>query len=544
MNHDSFVLSRRLLHSANRELSRIDFLRQVSKVIIELAGCDEMELRLNEGNLSFGWKFRLHPREISAFEILPGVQNPDGKTIPCSHADALLERLCRDVLSGRADPASHSFTKHGSFWTGNNEMPSDFYPATDNTGSAVLGGDYRSIALIPFAINDGNVGLLHLKSRQRQFFTPAQIELYEGFAQTLGMAVAVRQAQFGLRERIKELTCLYGITEIVSRPETALEEILQCIVMLLPPALQHPEMAVARINLDKRSYTTTNFRESPLSLCAEVVVGGELRGNVEVAYLQEGATVERGWFLDEEQNLIDAVASQVALIVKRKETESDRAKLQHQLQHADRLATIGQLAAGVAHELNEPLANILGFAQLAKKSPGLPAQTKQDIGKIVSSSLHAREVIKKLLTFARQMPPTKTRVNLNKIVDDGLYFLESRCAKLGIQLVRELAPELPEITADATQLQQVLVNLVVNAIQAMPQGGRLLVRTLAGTSHILLVVEDTGAGMTEEVKGNLFTPFFTTKDVGQGTGLGLAVVHGIARRNDQRRKQHRPRYAF
>ncbi|MGH7495929.1 MAG: sensor histidine kinase, partial [bacterium] len=236
---------------------------------------------------------------------------------------------------------------------------------------------------------------------------------------------------------------------------------------------------------------------------------------------------ETGLFLEEEQSLIEAVANHVALIVERRQAESDRSRLQQQLRHADRLATIGQLAAGVAHELNEPLANILGFAQLAKKSAGLTAQTEQDLEKIVASALHAREVIKKLLTFARQMPPTKTRVNLNKIVEEGLYFLESRCAKQGIQLICGLTPALPDITADATQLQQVLVNLAVNAIQAMPQGGRLTVKTLAGDGHVLLVVEDTGTGITEEVKGKLFTPFFTTKDVGQGTGLGLAVVHGI-----------------
>jgi len=527
MAQDFYVLSRRLLNSANRGLSRIDFLRQISKLIIDFAGCDEMELRLKDGILTYGWKFRLHPREISAFEILPGVQNPDGKIIPCSHGDSLLERLCRDVLSGRFESSSPFFTRHGSFWTGDAEMPLDFYPATNKPVPAVIGGDYKSIALIPFAVNDENVGLLHLKSQQQQFFTPEQIELYEGMAQTLGMAVAVRRAQFGLRERIKELTCLYKIMEILVRMDIALEDILQNIVNLLPPAMQRPEIAAGRINLDQRSYTTTNFRESPFKLAADIVVSGKRRGHVEVACLEDKPALEIGLFLEEEQSLIDTVASQVALIIKRKEAEGDRTKLQQQLRHADRLATIGQLAAGVAHELNEPLANILGFAQLAKKSSGLPAQTEQDIEKVVASALHAREVIKKLLMFARQMPPTKTRVNLNKIVEEGLYFLESRCARQGIQLIRGLAPDLPDITADATQLQQVLVNLVVNALHAMPNGGRLTVKTLADDSHISLVVEDTGTGITEEVKSKLFTPFFTTKDVGQGTGLGMAVVHGI-----------------
>lgn len=352
------------------------------------------------------------------------------------------------------------------------------------------------------------------------------LDFDKGMMPSTGLA-AVQRAEFGLRERIKELTCLYGIMEAAVRPDTALEDLLKNIVSLLPPAMQHPEMAIVRINLDQHSYTTPNFRERPQKLAADVIVSGKRRGNVEVAYWEDKPGFESGLFLKEEQNLIEAVANHIALIVERRQAESDKARLQHQLQHADRLATIGQLAAGVAHELNEPLANILGFAQLAKKSPGLPAQTEQDIAKIVAAALHAREVIKKLLMFARQMPPTKTRIQLNKIVEEAIYFLESRCAKQGIQLIRRLSPDLPNITADATQLQQVLVNLMVNALHAMPNGGRLTVKTHADNSHVSLVVEDTGMGMTEEVKSKLFAPFFTTKEVGQGTGLGLAVVHGI-----------------
>jgi len=116
---------------------------------------------------------------------------------------------------------------------------------------------------------------------------------------------------------------------------------------------------------------------------------------------------------------------------------------------------------------------------------------------------------------------------LNQLVEEGLLFFESRCAKEGIELVRSLSPDLPEIPADAAQLNQVLINLVINALQAMPAGGRLTVQTLAGKDHISLIVEDTGMGMDKEVMKQIFTPFFTTKDVGKGTGLGLPVVQGI-----------------
>lgn len=140
---------------------------------------------------------------------------------------------------------------------------------------------------------------------------------------------------------------------------------------------------------------------------------------------------------------------------------------------------------------------------------------------------YTREVIKKLMVFARQMPPRKARVDLNQVVEEGLYFLEARCARKGIEVVQELAPDLPEVTADPSQLKQVLVNLVVNSVQAMPAGGRLTVRTQAGEAAVSLTVEDTGIGISDEIREKIFLPFFTTKDVDEGTGLGLAVVHGI-----------------
>jgi len=527
MNQDFHVFSRQLFNLASDARPRLDFLRQSSLMILHLVGCDEIELRLRDGILAYGWRFRQRPREISAFNLLQSVRNSDGKFIPTSQENSILERLCRDVLSGGVVSNSPFVTAHGSFWTGDTQAALDFYSTKKQPAHLSLGGDDKSIALIPFTVNDNDYGILLLKSHEREFFTPAKIEFSESIAQIFGIAVAVRRAHVSLRERGKELACLYGIMELVIRPHLALDDLLQKIAHLLPPAMQHPEIAASRIRLDQRAYGTNNFRDSRVKLAADILVGGKRRGKVEVVYGKEQPDAESEIFLEEEQILIEAVAKHVALIIERWQVESDRSRLQHQLQHADRLATIGQLAAGVAHELNEPLANILGFAQLAKKSSGLSAQTEQDIEKIVTSSLYAREVIKKLLTFARQMPSTKKQANVNQIVEDGLYFLESRCAKQGIQLIRDLMPDLPDLVADATQLQQVLVNLVVNSLHAMPNGGRMTIRTFADDSQVSLVVEDTGTGMTEEVKSKLFAPFFTTKEVGQGTGLGLAVVHGI-----------------
>jgi len=336
-----------------------------------------------------------------------------------------------------------------------------------------------------------------------------------------------RSTEAALRERVKELTCLYGIAQIAARPGASLDEVLQGVVELLPPGWQYPEITSARIVLDGLECATTGFREGYPSQTADIIVTSRRRGAVEVIYAEDRPELDEGPFLKEERSLINAVAGQVGLIVERREAEEDRTKLEDQLRHADRLATIGQLAAGVAHELNEPLSNVLGFAQLAKKCSGLPGPAREDIEKIEPACLQARDIIKKLLVFARQTLPERVPVNLSQVVQEGLAFFEVRLAKDGTELALDLEPGLPSITADPAQLNQVLVNLVVNALQAMPGGGQLTVRTRAGEGQVSLVVEDTGAGMSEDVLDKVFVPFFTTKDVGEGTGLGLPVVHGI-----------------
>ncbi|MGA2990739.1 MAG: ATP-binding protein [Candidatus Korobacteraceae bacterium] len=337
----------------------------------------------------------------------------------------------------------------------------------------------------------------------------------------------VEIVEWALRERVKELTCLYGIARVMQEPGGTLESCITKILELLPPAWQFSDRTCARIVLDGHEFRTKLYRAPTRCQSAGLIVTGAKRGLVEVGYFGKFDTENP--FLTEEVSLIEMVAREVSIMIERHESEQNKLKLQEQLRHADRLATIGQLAAGVAHELNEPLANILGFAQLAKKEPKLPKQTGEDMEKIVRNCLHAREVIHQLLTFARQMPLERARISLDQVVTDGLYFLESRCLKAGIEVVRKLDPEVPEIFADASQLNQVLVNIVVNAIQAMPGGGAVTIETRPGPrdASALLIVSDTGTGMSEAVRANIFTPFFTTKDVNEGTGLGLAVVHGI-----------------
>jgi len=533
-SRDSFedfrILSHKIMLLALRGLLRIDFLHEASIILLEFSGCNSAGLWLKERGKYYRSEVTRSRKQLFHLEIMPALQNENGKTIPDTQKSTPLEQLCIDILLGHYDPDLPFFTKNGSCWTADTEKSPTLQSKKESgsrAGKLAVDGNYRSLALIPISVANENIGLLQLKSSRPGFFTEEDVEFYEGIVQTLGIALTHRRAQVEVRERVKELTCLYGIAKLVERPEVSIQEILQGIVELLPPAWLYTSIASARIVVDGKSYSTPFFREKGQKQSADIVVGGEHRGVVEVIYREKKPELDEGPFLREERSLIDTIAREVALIIERKQTEEDKTQLQEQLRHADRLATIGQLAAGVAHELNEPLGSILGFAQLAQKQPRLSNQVKEDIEKIMKASLHAREVVKKLMLFARQMPPQKTRVKLNQIIEEGLYFLESRCEKEGIKVVRLLSQGIPEITADPAQLTQVLVNLVVNAIQAMPNGGKLTVKTEVSNDHVKFTIKDTGIGMGNKALKKIFLPFFTTKNVGQGTGLGLPVVHGI-----------------
>jgi signal transduction histidine kinase len=441
-----------------------------------------------------------------------------------------LERVSCAVIKGSIDKYRPYVTERGSFWMSVAPDGADSEGFTDGASSArpwSLPGSYRSTAIIPIRLEDECIGVMQLNSKHMSFFSIDDVDFYENIAEILGVALSHQYAQIELRERIKEISCLYGIARVVAQPGAPFDEIIQNIANMLPEAWLFPEIACARVVLAGRSYTTEGFSESPYRQVSDVVVHNQKVGFVEVAYLEKKLTLDEGPFLAEERSLIDNVAREIAIYYERAQAEEEKASLQEQLRHADRLATIGQLAAGVAHELNEPLGNILGFAQLAKKSRELPIQVEKDLKNIESASLHAREIIKKLMTFARQFPPQKTLVSVNDIVTDGIYFFEARCVKVDVQLNYLLAPDLPMITVDPGQINQVLVNLVVNAIQAMPNGGTLTVETQLAEAGVLIVVEDTGPGISEEITNQIFLPFFTTKDINEGTGLGLAVAHGI-----------------
>jgi signal transduction histidine kinase len=502
---------------------------EVAKLVLDFSGCDATELRTQNLDTYYNCDVRHRPEESVKFASHTKAQHELAMKSRTGD-DADFEWLCGQIYQGRYEPEHPFFTYNGSFWTGDTEVVFEISEQiANNTPSRKLAlkSDYNTLAIIPFTISQEDCGLFILKSTQKHFLTEKEVELYEAVAQTIGVGASCRRAQSAMRERVKELTCLYSIAKIAEEPGVPLKEMLRRIVEVIPSAWRYPELAFARLSLDDIKCESPGFHESRYRLASGITANGTRRGTIEIVYAEEDHLLDETPFLPEENRLLDAVAREIGIITETKEAEEDKTRLVEQLRHADRLATIGQFAAGVAHEINEPLGKILGFAQLAAKCDGLPETAGQDLAKIVKASLHARDIVKKLLIFTRQMPQTNGLVDLNKVVSEELNFFESQCRKENIMLVRSLEPDLPQFSGDPAQINQVLVNLVANAIHAMPDGGTLILNTHSDEEGVHLTVADTGTGMTEEVLKKIFIPFFTTKDVGKGTGLGMSVVHGI-----------------
>lgn len=204
-----------------------------------------------------------------------------------------------------------------------------------------------------------------------------------------------------------------------------------------------------------------------------------------------------------------------------------RARLEEQLQHAEKMASVGLLAAGLAHEVNTPLAGISSYTQLLRGQLEAADPRQGLLEKIERQSFRAAKIINGLLNFSRSSGTEFGAVDLNKVLLDVLSLVEHQIEASKIRVRRELAGELPAVRGNENRLQQVFFNLVLNARDAMPRGGWLTIATSADGDTVVAEVRDTGHGIRREHIRRIYDPFFTTKGIGQGTGLGLSVSYGI-----------------
>ncbi len=228
-------------------------------------------------------------------------------------------------------------------------------------------------------------------------------------------------------------------------------------------------------------------------------------------------------------------------VTSRKTAEKEKSRLEDQLRHSQKMEAIGTLAGGVAHDFNNLLQGISGFVQLLLMKKGPDDPDRKYLLNIEKTAERATELVRRLLTFCRKMDVKPRRIRLNAVIKEWLRLLSRTIPKM-VAIETRFAPDLKEIHADPAQMEQVLMNLAINACDAMPHGGRLRIEAenvvigengnaryvdLEPGEYVMLTVSDSGHGMDPDTAPHIFEPFFTTKEIGKGAGLGLSIVYGI-----------------
>ncbi len=339
--------------------------------------------------------------------------------------------------------------------------------------------------------------------------------------------------QESLKERIKELECLYDISTLISQSSET-RPTLASICKRLEQAFQYPEFAQARIALHGEEYTSKANEESDIMIKQDILFQSEIIGNICVSYRSsKGRAVS---FLIEEKKLLNKVAQEIAFLYERERRDKDEAILNTIVRRQERLTILGEMTAGVAHELNTPLGNIVGFSEFIIESTE-ENSTKKDAQKIKQSALHAREIVKKLMLFSCDIPQKLSSTALADVLKEAIDLLGPLLRQHEISIEFSNSVSDARALIDRIQFTQVVFNLLSNAIQASEPGSVIDMSLSEKNGYVTIMIQDFGCGIPLAIQDKIFDPFFTYNKKGSGNGLGLSVVHGII-------KQHKGRIQF
>jgi len=341
-----------------------------------------------------------------------------------------------------------------------------------------------------------------------------------------------KQFTHDLQERTKELNCLYSLSKLVEQKNITPEGILQGTAKLFREAWQYPEITCARIVFESKEFKMENFKATQWKLLADIKVHEKKVGTIEVCYLEEKPVISEGPFLRQERDLIEAIAERLGRIIERKQAEKEVQQHQAELLHISRLSTIGEMASGLAHELNQPLCAILSCSDLCLRTIKTQNADKltENLETIATQAEKAGGIIRRLKDFIQKRQPHRSTININNLIREVVGFVGSDLRHNEIKVDSKLDEQIPMVLADSIQIEQVLLNLIRNAIEAMDsvssQHRRLIIQTLVHANNAIEVaVCDTGVGLPSEFIDQIFNSFFTTKP--DGLGIGLSISYSI-----------------
>ncbi|KAF2515578.1 sensor histidine kinase [Flavobacterium foetidum] len=336
-------------------------------------------------------------------------------------------------------------------------------------------------------------------------------------------------AEDKLIERTKELNCIHEISKIISQTDHVANDVLLQIASHIKKAWLFDQDAIVEIDVLDYHITTSEINCCTIFQTSKIPIAKMEAGYVKVHYPKNKFSKKD--FLHDEQKLLDTIAFEIGNFIEKYQTLERKALLRRTVERMDRLTLLGEMTAGIAHELNTPLGNILGFAELIKDHNSDPV-IAEDISTVINSVIYSREIVKKLMFFSCEMPQQLQIQEIKPIITFALSFLKSNFQKKEIKTAVSYSDECITAKIDSVQITQVLFNLLINAVYASPEKSIIRIEVQKQADKALISIIDEGIGIPENIKQKIFDPFFTTKPNTDGCGLGLSVVHGIVKNHN------------
>ncbi|MBK8475660.1 MAG: response regulator [Opitutaceae bacterium] len=530
----------RLLRLVNAPSDTHGLMKAVTSLLRDWSGCEAVGIRLREGEDFPYFETSGFPDSFVEKERFLCQRDAAGQPVRDSAGHPVLECMCGNILCGRFDATKPFFTAHGSFWTNSTTALLASTTEADRqarTRNRCHGEGYESVALVPLRIGGATHGLLQFNDKRCDRFTPERIALLERLGDSLAIAISQRQTQAALRASEAKFATTFQAAPLM----IALTSLDDGTYLEVNNEFVRATGFTREEVLGRTSTTLSLIATSDRARMLEL-----LRREGRLSALPLPVTIKSGARLEclFSAEIVD-IGGQPRLLSIALDT-TDHRRLEAQLRQAQKMEAVGQLAGGVAHDFNNILAAIALHLGLLRDAPDLDAETRASLRELEKEAARGAGLTRQLLTFSRQQAMQVKPLLLNEVLENLLKMLR-RVLGEGIAVEFRPQPDLPAVEADVGMLEQVVVNLCVNARDAMPNGGRLLLATdsvsLEGIASapsarprsgqfVRLSISDTGCGMNTATLSRIFEPFFTTKEVGQGTGLGLAIVDGIVKQHD------------
>ena len=530
-----------ILKQLNQRLPTIESVKIILETLQKFNQLDAVAIRLRDGGDFPYLMYDGFTEDFIEAERYLCARDADGEIIRDEQGNPCLECMCGNVLKGRTDRSLPFFTERGSFWS---NCTTDLLASTTEedrqarTRNRCNGEGYESVALIPLRSEEEIVGLLQLNDRRPNRFTLDMVCFMEEIGESIGIALKRAQMRQEAKANLEMLTIereqLLSIFESINEVILVIDPRTYEIVF----ANKFAEEVYGKRLIGGICYEKLNGFANPCEDCANKKIL-ELQGQT-YQWEYSNSVLKRDFVADDRMiKWPDGrkVKFHLAIEVTQQKT------LQKQLLQSQKMEAVGTLAGGIAHDFNNLLQIISGHAELLEMELAQKSMRFSEMDAIRQSAHRGADLVKQILTFSRRIDSKFESICLNEEVRSTERLLYRTIPKM-IDIALRLEEGIDRVRADATQIEQLLINLAVNAKDAMPEGGKLIIETekvfldedycrshaeLVPGRYVLLRVSDTGHGMEQGVLQHIFEPFFTTKGLADGTGLGLATVFGIVK---------------